>query len=148
MRAQTLSAVRARGRRRREPPTETAALLASIGDERPLERLGEPIDLLLVDGPPSGEPGRERSRYPALPALEARLAPGAAVVLDDAGRPGERWVLERWEAAYGIRFERLSDGLAMGRVGATIVKAPALNRRPGRACEPKGVKLNPNNPSN
>ncbi len=99
-----------------------------------LERVGEPINVLLVDGPPSGEPGRERSRYPALPALEARLAPRAAVVLDDAGRPGERWVLARWEADHGIRFERLSEGLALGRVGATILNPRALNRPPGRAC--------------
>ena len=84
-----------------------------------LERLGEPIDLLLVDGPPSGEPGRERSRYPALPALEARLAPGAAVVLDDAGRPGERWVLERWEADLRHPVRAAQRRARVGRVGAT-----------------------------
>ena len=83
-----------------------------------VERLGEPIDLLLVDGPPGGEPGRERSRYPALPVLGRRLAPGATVVLDDAARSGERWVLERWQAEAEIGFERIGDELAVGRVGA------------------------------
>ena len=47
-----------------------------------------------------------RSRYPALPLLAGRLAPGATVILDDAEREGERWVLERWEREHGVRFER------------------------------------------
>ena len=53
------------------------------------------IELLLVDGPPAGDQDIERSRYPALPALAERLAEGAVVVLDDAVRAGERWVLGR-----------------------------------------------------
>jgi predicted O-methyltransferase YrrM len=64
------------------------------------------IELLLVDGPPAGEPAIARSRYPALPALAGRLAAGAVVILDDIGRRGERWVLDRWEAEHGLRFER------------------------------------------
>jgi SAM-dependent methyltransferase len=81
-----------------------------------LERLpAAGVELLVVDGPPAGEPRFERSRYPALPALADRLAPGAVVVLDDAGRPGERWVLERWEAEHGLRFDRREkDGVAIG----------------------------------
>ena len=64
------------------------------------------IELLLVDGPPAGDPEIERSRYPALPALAGRLAHGATIVLDDAGRAGERWVLERWEDELGLQFDR------------------------------------------
>ncbi len=65
------------------------------------------VDLLLVDGPPASADGpAERSRYPALPLLSDRLASGAAVILDDAGREGERWVLERWERDHGLSFER------------------------------------------
>lgn len=65
------------------------------------------VELLLVDGPPApAELGLGRSRYPALPLLAGRLAPGAAVILDDAGRAGEAWVLERWQRELGIRFER------------------------------------------
>jgi hypothetical protein len=77
----------------------------------------EPIDLLLVDGPPGFAPGTERSRYPALPVLRDRLAPDATVVLDDAGRDGERAVLERWEDETGLRFERREDsaGIAIAR---------------------------------
>ena len=61
-----------------------------------LRELPDGLDLLLVDGPPAGEEPIERSRYPALPALADRFAPDATVILDDVGRAGERWVLERW----------------------------------------------------
>ena len=64
------------------------------------------IELLLVDGPPAGEPAIERSRYPALPALAGRLAEGAVVICDDIGRAGERWVLDRWEEEFSLHFER------------------------------------------
>ena len=74
-----------------------------------LERLGRPIDLLLVDGPPADRPGLERARYPALPALAPFLAEGATIVLDDLDRAGERWVVDHWEAVTGARFERLDE---------------------------------------
>ena len=55
------------------------------------------IDLLLVDGPPGYGEGMGLSRYPALPVLAERLAPGALVALDDAERDGESEILTRWE---------------------------------------------------
>jgi hypothetical protein len=80
------------------------------------------VELLLVDGPPAGQPAIESSRYPALPALAARLAEGAVVILDDAGRAGERRVLERWEAELAMRFDRREDeGVAVG-----VYVAPGL----------------------
>ena len=81
-----------------------------------LRRLpGSGIELLLVDGPPAGEPAVERSRYPALPEIAGCLAEEGVVILDDAGRAGERWVLERWEAEQGLRFERReAAGIAIG----------------------------------
>ena len=80
-----------------------------------LERIAPRIDVLLVDGPPASDQGRLRARYPALPALADRLAAGATVILDDIGRPGERWILDRWEAENGIRFERRDEqGIAIG----------------------------------
>jgi predicted O-methyltransferase YrrM len=84
-------------------------------DRASLTRLPQRIDLLLVDGPPAGEPKLGRSRYPALPALAPRLAPGAVVILDDIQRPGERWVLGRWEAEHAIRFAVTPEaGVAIG----------------------------------
>ena len=77
----------------------------------------ECIELLLVDGPPAGEPGLERSRYPALVELGDRLAPAAVVILDDIGRDGERWVLDRWEHERPIAFDRRAAvGIAVGCV--------------------------------
>ena len=74
------------------------------------------IELLLVDGPPGYGGGMARSRYPALPALSGRLAPGALVVLDDAERPGESEILDRWEREEGWRFDRRpAERIAIGR---------------------------------
>ncbi|OJF13696.1 O-methyltransferase [Couchioplanes caeruleus] len=52
------------------------------------------IDLLLIDGPPAAT-GPD-ARYPALHALQSRLAPVATVVLDDADRPDEQDAVRRW----------------------------------------------------
>lgn len=57
-------------------------------------RLGQTIDMLVIDGPPQAV--GELARYPAGPALFPHLAPGAAIFLDDAARPGERAALQRW----------------------------------------------------
>jgi predicted O-methyltransferase YrrM len=63
------------------------------------------IDLLLVDGPP-GSLGK-MARYPALHALESQLAPNAVVILDDAERPDEKGIVERWITEVpGLRKER------------------------------------------
>lgn len=67
---------------------------------------GEPIDLLLVDGPPAYAEGYGLARYPALGALRDHPAPGATVMLDDVERPGEREVLRRWESETRLIFHR------------------------------------------
>jgi predicted O-methyltransferase YrrM len=87
-------------------------------DRAALEELPSEIGLLLVDGPPSDQPDTERARYPALPALAGRLAAGAAIVLDDATRPGEQTILESWTNEFGIAFERSELArIAIGRLG-------------------------------
>jgi hypothetical protein len=82
-----------------------------------LDELPRGADLLLVDGPvasPGG--GAGRSRYPALPLLRERLAPGCLVVLDDAQREGERWVIERWRAEFALDLQPTASRLAAGLV--------------------------------
>ena len=68
------------------------------GETWPWYELGpdvpERIDLLFVDGPPGTT--RPQARYPALPVLRPRLAPGALVLLDDTDRPEERAIVRRW----------------------------------------------------
>jgi hypothetical protein len=80
---------------------------------------GDPIDLLLVDGPPAYAAGHGLARYPALPVLGNRLAAGATVILDDTERPGEQEVLRRWERESGLEFERWAEqaGVAVARCG-------------------------------
>jgi predicted O-methyltransferase YrrM len=75
------------------------------------------IDLLVVDGPPAYAAGQGLGRYPALPALRGRLAPGATVVLDDVERPGEQDVLHRWESETDLVFQRHAGtaGIALAR---------------------------------
>jgi predicted O-methyltransferase YrrM len=53
----------------------------------------DPIDLLVVDGPPMASTW---SRRPAIEVLGPRLAPGAVVLLDDGRRRQERSVALRW----------------------------------------------------
>jgi predicted O-methyltransferase YrrM len=56
------------------------------------------VGVLLVDGP-IGSLAPE-SRYPAVPLFRERLAPGAAILLDDANRPEEKAIAERWAAEW------------------------------------------------
>ena len=91
------------------------------------------VDLLFVDGPPaSPERAFERSRYPALPLLADRLARGARVLLDDAERAGERWVVERWERELGTRFER-DRGIARASLSRTALLRARAVRSKARA---------------
>jgi predicted O-methyltransferase YrrM len=77
----------------------------SVGDERhrwyaaddELSRAA-PFDLLLVDGPPNAGAQDLSPRYPALPLLQACLSPRAIVMVDDAKRPTESRMLDRWAA--------------------------------------------------
>ena len=52
--------------------------------------------MLVVDGPPGFV--QRHARYPALPLLRDYLDPGASILLDDAARPDEQWMLKRWLA--------------------------------------------------
>jgi predicted O-methyltransferase YrrM len=77
---------------------------------------GDPIDLLVVDGPPAFAPGMGLARYPALGALAPRLADDAVVVLDDIVRAGEGEVVTRWAAETDFTFERRErEAIAVGR---------------------------------
>lgn len=53
-----------------------------------------PIDLLVVDGPQGNV--CPMARYPAVPALSQFLAPGAAILVDDAARKDERTMVRHW----------------------------------------------------
>lgn len=80
-----------------------------------LDAAGDPIEVLVVDGPPAWQIGAGHARFPALDVLAHRLAPGAAVVLDDIERAGEQEVLERWRQEHGVDFVTYQGtGIALG----------------------------------
>ncbi|MER8758333.1 class I SAM-dependent methyltransferase [Mesorhizobium sp. M0976] len=62
------------------------------------------VDCVVVDGPPAYKAGYELARYPALPALQARLAQDYVVFLDDIHRLGEQEILRLWAERFGIKF--------------------------------------------
>lgn len=82
--------------------------------DRVRSRIGGPIDVLLVDGPPG--PIHPDVRAPALPVLHDRLSESAIILLDDAFRAAEQRVLERWTSEFGLEFaiQRTEKGLAVG----------------------------------
>ena len=99
-------------------------------DPAAVDRLPVSINLLLVDGPhgalwPNGE-----TRFPALPLLADRLAPGAVVILDDIHRAAEQRIVERWEQDFAISFDRCPNmRLAIGVFSAALAdSATALER--------------------
>lgn len=68
----------------------------------------QPIDLLVIDGPPWALNPLIRGRAEV---LFDSLAPGGIVLLDDAARPGERIVARRWKRRWpGMRFTFLGGG--------------------------------------
>jgi Methyltransferase domain len=81
------------------------------------DRLPARFDLVVCDGPLGTTTG---GRFGLLPVLHERLD-GAFILLDDASRPGEQDVLDRWKAEFDAEvtfrptYER---GLAVVRVPA------------------------------
>jgi hypothetical protein len=69
----------------------------------PLEDLPQAFTLVICDGPPAVTPG---GRYGLMPLLGDALAPDAVVLLDDAARPSEAAVLERWSRERALRVRR------------------------------------------
>ena len=74
------------------------------------------IDIVFVDGPP-GTTG-PLARYPALPLLRERCAPGARFILDDAARPDERAIVQRWVREHGA----VAGDRTPGPVGSITVR--------------------------
>lgn len=68
--------------------------------------LHQPIDLLLVDGPPGTL--QKQSRYPALPLLMSHLHPKSWILMDDANRQDEQEICKRWEEEFELTSQTLS----------------------------------------
>lgn len=58
----------------------------------------QPIDLLIIDGPPGTI--QKLSRYPALPLLYGYLNERSVIILDDAHREDEKKIVALWEQEF------------------------------------------------
>jgi predicted O-methyltransferase YrrM len=68
------------------------------------------FDLIVVDGPPSWQ-GDALARLPALYELRRHLSDTGVLVLDDAARPGERAIAERWQRDFpDLHFRLVQTG--------------------------------------
>jgi hypothetical protein len=70
--------------------------------DAPLQQLPKTFRMVVCDGPPGMTKG---GRYGLMPVIGERLASGAVIVLDDAGRPGEREMMERWQKEVSLHVE-------------------------------------------
>ena len=84
-----------------------------------------PYDLVFVDAPQ-----RYYGRDGTLPLVAGSLRPGALLVLDDAGRRGERSAIHRWLQTY-VGLELVVFDPKFGRYGVAILRAnqPLTQRR-------------------
>jgi predicted O-methyltransferase YrrM len=74
------------------------------------------IDLLFIDGPPGSRD--DKARHPVLAQCLSKLSPGAVIVIDDAGRNGERELAEMFLKAlpgYELEFLNHEKGTAVLR---------------------------------
>ena len=122
--------------RRRKVPVRPAAVAQGLHDAL----RDDPIDLLVVDGPPAHAASHGLARYPALPLLADRLAPGGTVVPDDAERPGQQEVLRRWERETGLGFDRGAERGVWRWPGCPLkAPGPAMADRPSTNVQPRTV---------
>jgi len=86
-----------------------------------IERSG-PIDVVIVDGPPAYQVGKELARLPALEVVHPYLAKSVTVVLDDIMRAGEKQVAAVWSQALGTAHRDLAveAGVGLWQVGGGL----------------------------
>lgn len=81
-----------------------SAPLRSYGEfewyDAPLAEMPKEFQLVICDGPPGTTAG---GRYGLLPVMGERLPAGSVILLDDATRPGEAKVLQRWMSETKLR---------------------------------------------
>jgi hypothetical protein len=87
-----------------------AAPLRSFGEfewyDAALAEMPNEFQLVICDGPPGSTAG---GRYGLLPVMGERLPAGSVILLDDATRPGEVEVLQRWASDTKLRVSSSPD---------------------------------------
>src|SRR5574337_237471 len=82
------------------------------------------FDMVIIDGPPAWQQGKELARYPALPYLKNKLSERVAIYLDDANRNGEQTILHMWQKKYSINFTLRGSTLAVYTSGHAYYTEP------------------------
>ncbi|HSS20820.1 MAG TPA: hypothetical protein VLL54_12155 [Pyrinomonadaceae bacterium] len=86
-----------------------SAPLRDYGDfswyDAPLQEMPKDFRFVVCDGPPGMTKG---GRYGLLPVVGSRLPQGAVIVLDDADRPGEMELVNRWQQETNLTVEVFS----------------------------------------
>lgn len=77
-----------------DAPLETAHTETPWYREESIPPGLEPIDMLIIDGPPAAV--APLARFPALPRLLSRMATTALILMDDAKRDDETEIVKRW----------------------------------------------------
>lgn len=95
------------------------------------------VDLLFVDGPPGAT--CKYARYPALPALIDRLAPGAQVWMDDTVRQEETDMAKDWAKRFGYTAEFLSLEKGLGVLTPLSVEADEGEVKTGELTQGRGL---------
>jgi hypothetical protein len=89
------------------------------------ETSGKVFDMVLIDGPSAYQPTIEKSRYPALPFVINKLACNSSIYLDDANRPGEKYILQEWGKHFpSIKFFIKGHTLACAHIGESFFTDP------------------------
>lgn len=63
--------------------------------------------VVICDGPPGDSKG---GRYGLIPAARHLFRPDVTILLDDAARPGERAVLDRWASEWSMTWQVVGKG--------------------------------------
>jgi len=90
----------------------------------------QPVDLVVVDGPPVNLGGREATLYQAMDFAR----PGTVVLLDDSKRPEERAAIRAWQENLGdavsvSQLPGFAKGMAMAVIHKPIRTADLWRRR-------------------
>jgi predicted O-methyltransferase YrrM len=82
--------------------------------------IDEPIDILIVDGPPGTT--QPLARYPAVPVFHGRMHDGSIILADDVKREDEKQMISMWAREFGLEPDFIDT-----ETGACILR----RRKPG-----------------
>jgi predicted O-methyltransferase YrrM len=77
-------------------------------DFDPAGYINQPIDMLIVDGPPGTL--QPLARYPAVPILKEYLSSACVILLDDGSRADEAKIAKKWAEMLQVKMKFIDGG--------------------------------------